>query len=146
MRSCPISFEKIDATKARLSAFTVLLLTLLALFTLSWFIALFLFLDFGVRLARKPQYSVALHMATLLQMLLGIPSRTGDAAAKRVAAYFGLTFSLLLLVGIGFSWMWLVWFVGGMLILCSALELFFDYCVGCQVYTWYLTIKEDLSR
>lgn len=92
--SCPVSFEKVNATIVRINALNVTLLLLLFLVTEMVLPLYILLLDFNIRLFADKRYSPLYQLSCALLNLFHLKSIMEDAAAKRLAAYFGLLFTL----------------------------------------------------
>jgi len=135
--SCPISFVKIDANVVRINAFYILLLFSLYLITLNKFILLFLIADFAIRLFGNKDYSPLFFLSLRTKELLHVKSKYEDAAAKRLATYFGLTFLVLILLFDLLHVELLLYSTSAILLLCIFLEVAFNYCLGCKIYYLY---------
>ncbi len=136
-RACPVNFQQVDATTVRIISLLVLISVVAALFAPSFWLFLLLATDFTIRLYGNVRHSPFYMMAAALQERMGWESSFEDAAAKRLAAHFGLLFMLLLAL---FSWMGLPVFLyatTGVFLLCSSLEVLFGYCLGCKIYYLY---------
>jgi len=133
-QSCPLVFRSVDGTLARINAFLVtLLLTLfLAIGDPLWLYLLGA--DFAVRILGWGRISPVEMLARGVKRVLKLGTHKVDAGAKRLAGYFGVLFSLLLLVADYLQMMLATYAVGSVFLLCAALEAFFEYCVGCKIY------------
>ncbi len=133
--ACPISFEKVDSTTSRISSFLVSVLVIYYLYSFNLYILYFLFLDFFMRLFCQKKFSLVHVCSQLIKKLFLLKDIDSDAAAKKLAGLFGVSFVLILLlfhqfeVGSTFSYI-----VGSLFILCSLLDATIDYCVGCKIY------------
>jgi hypothetical protein len=98
-------------------------------------ILVFLIIDFMIRLSGKKSFSPIFLFASGVQAVFKLPTRLEDAGAKRLAAFFGLSFMVGILVSdllkceIG-VWIFALSFMG-----CVVLDLLFDYCIACKVYS-----------
>lgn len=133
-QACPLLFRQIDGTVVRINAVSVTLLVLLFLATSQ---SLWLYLlggDFIVRLYGSKSYSPVNRLSLRVQKALRLQPRMTDAGAKRLAAQFGLLFTLLLIAGHHLGLGAFVAALATIFLLCLALELLFNYCVGCKIY------------
>jgi hypothetical protein len=71
----------------------------------------------------------------VIKTVLSLPTRLEDAGAKRLAALFGLTFTISMLAFDLVSFTLGIWIVAAIFIACVVLDLLFDYCIACQVYS-----------
>jgi len=132
--ACPLNFKQVDTNVSRFSALLVALLVLVYLVTHNIFILLFLALDFIFKLFVSKKASVITHFAEFLKNSFKIEEKLVDGGAKRLAAFFGLFFVLLLLLThYIFPWGFSLIFATIFLV-CSLLDVFFDYCIGCKIY------------
>ncbi|MEA3523181.1 MAG: DUF4395 domain-containing protein [Campylobacterota bacterium] len=134
IRSCPINFQRIDATTIRIVSFIVIIAIVLHVSISSSWILLFLVFDFMVRLYGDNNYSLTFRLATWVQKQLRLPSKYEDAAAKRLAGHFGLLFTLLLLSAYLLELPQFFYTVATIFVSCASLEVLFGFCVGCKVY------------
>ncbi|KIM10739.1 MAG: hypothetical protein KU37_08340 [Sulfuricurvum sp. PC08-66] len=139
---CPLLFRQVDATVVRINALWVTLIALLFMVTQCVALPLFLVGDFIVRLYVDKKYSPLFWLSTKVKHVLHLTTKMEDAGAKRVAAQFGLTFSLLLVVGGLLQSLPMIFIVGSVLISCTLLELVWGFCVGCYVYYTFQKIKQ----
>ena len=133
-QACPLAFRLIDGTIARLNALSVTLLVLVGLFTQESLFLLFLSVDFMIRIYGKKEFSPVYQVSILIQEYFKIPQSMVDAGAKRLAAIFGLVFSVLLFIALWFSLQIFAYVLGLIFLTCTFLEITFSFCVGCQVY------------
>jgi len=132
--SCPMSFKQIDSNVSRLTSFLVASLVLAYLFYGAVFILYIVAFDFIMRLFVKKDSS-PLHMIALgVKELFGIKDKFVDSGAKRLAAYFGLIFVFMLIVANYFDIYSITLSIAVVFLLCSLLDVFFNFCVGCQIY------------
>jgi hypothetical protein len=57
-----------------------------------------------------------------------------DAGAKRLAAQFGVGFTIALVISTLLHADLAVVIISGIFLSCAALELFFGYCIACKMY------------
>ncbi len=140
-RSCPISFKQIDGTIARINAIFITLLVILFMLTYNQFILYFLAIDFLFRLTDYKKFSLISTLSTKTKILLSLETKMTDAAAKKLAAIFGLVFVIVMIVLNSLGLYMALNIVGLILLSCSSLEVLFNYCLGCEIYHLYKKTK-----
>lgn len=136
--NCPISLEKVNDSVVRLGAFLTICLSILGLYTENSLLFGVLGLDFALRVFSLSRFSPTITIAKLLVPLLNLPKHLVDAAPKKFAAGVGFVFCGLIAVFLSAQWFRTADFLGGILLICASLEAFLGYCVGCQVYSWFV--------
>jgi len=132
--ACPILFREVDATVARINAFNVTVLLMTSLYMQSTVPLYFLLADFYIRLFIEKKQSPLHQLSLFLLTALQLKSVMVDAGAKRLAAYFGLLFTLILIVAYYLNLKDVVDVVSAIFITCTLLEMMFSYCIGCKIY------------
>jgi len=132
--SCPLNFEKVDANIARFNSLFVALSVVVYLYSGLVFILFFLAFDFVMRLFCNAGLSPINLLATFFKNFFGIGESYTDGGAKRLAAYFGLLFVLLLILSHYIDNYTLTLAVAGVFLSCSLLDVFFNFCIGCKIY------------
>jgi len=133
-KSCPLNFKRVDENISRISSLIVSLLVLLYLYSLNVYILVFLVVDFSLKLFWKKEFSLLYLMAKEAKKIFSFKDEFVDGGAKRLAAYFGLLFVLLLFI-VHFLDLWFLTLLVAIIFLsCSLMDLFFKFCVGCKVY------------
>ena len=132
--SCPVSFKKVDGAIIRINSFWVSLGVVLFLYTNSPIWLYILFYDFSMRLYGKKIFSPLSHLSIFTKKILKIESDISDAAAKRLAAHFGLLFVFLLILTSYLELQIAIYAVASIFLFCASLELLFNYCIGCKIY------------
>lgn len=141
-RSCPVSFEQVDGTIARINAVFITLLVSLFLFTTYTNILYFLVLDFGLRVFGYHSLSVIFHVSRLVKKIFALKTHMTDAAAKKLAASFGLFFVVLMSVFSDLHLDKALYITSTILLICSSLEVVFNYCLGCEIYHIYKKLQQ----
>ena len=132
---CPVDFVSINENKARLTAFFVLVLSIVYLVTGFWLIIAFLLLDFALRSFNLGKYSALGFLSDAIIKQLKIKNKPVDRAPKRFAAMVGLAFTAAILISIFFSQQILAISLATVLSFFALLESFFAFCAGCHVYS-----------
>ncbi len=135
-QTCPLLFRQIDSTIAKLSASFVMSGVVVYLITMQKWILVFLILDFLIRLSGYKKMSPIFQLSITIQKLFKLPVRLEDAGAKRLAALFGLFFMIGMLVADTGGWSIAVWVIAVVFMSCVLLDLLFDYCIACKVYSY----------
>lgn len=136
-KSCPISFELIDANLVRINSFYVGLLFMLFLFTQNSAIILFLLFDFITRIFINKEYSLLIMLSKKTKQVLNIQAKMQDIAPKRLASYFGLIFTAFIAVSSLLGFEIVLYSSSAILAICIFLEVAFSYCLGCEIYHLY---------
>jgi hypothetical protein len=133
-KSCPIAFREIDGTVSRLNALSVTATLVLFLVThhIAWLYLLGM--DFIIRVYGNKSYSPFFNISSMIKKSMHMKTLMVDAGAKRVAAQLGIFFVFLLLVATHFDWMLAADIVTIIFLTCTALEFFFGFCIGCEIY------------
>jgi len=131
---CPVDFIKINENKARLTAFFVLVLTLVYLKTSFWLIMAFLLVDFALRAFNLGKYSLLGFLSDAVIKQLHIKNKPVDRAPKRFAAGVGMVFSAAILFAFFLGVALLPLILSVTLAFFALLESFFGFCAGCYVY------------
>ncbi len=132
--SCPIAFREIDGTIVRIGAFFISLVVVIYLLTSQILLLIFLTIDFCTRIYGHKPYSLIFQLSRFVKKVLKLESNMTDAGAKRLAAQFGLLFSVMLIVEGFFGFNLALYLTAGALLACTFLEVLFGYCVGCKIY------------
>lgn len=135
--SCPVSFQQIDGTIARINAFFITVFVVLFLLTNQALILLVLIYDFAVRLFVSNKLSLVFHLSSMCKRLFALHTNKTDGAPKRVAAFFGLFFISLMLILHVANFEFALYVTAAVLLFCSTLEVTINYCLGCEIYHIY---------
>lgn len=133
-QQCPLIFRQVDATVTRINTLFVVIGIIGFLVTHNAMIVSFLIVDFFLRLYGFKQFSPINRGSLLIQQKLALSIKMEDAGAKRLAAFFGLVFSVFLLIGSLLGAYAAVNIIGSVFLFCASLELFFGYCIACKIY------------
>lgn len=135
---CPVSPDRILEAQPRISALIVVLFLGLFLLTQLWIIPLFLVIDFFQRGFLKGKYSFVGAFSRYVSRNYFSDSQKIDKAPKVFAARLGFVFSSLVLmatiIGLGV----VANILAALLVAFASIECFFNVCVGCYVYSWFI--------
>jgi len=131
---CPVDFIPINENKARLTAFFVLVLAVVYLFTGFWLIMAFLVVDFSLRTFNLGRFSPLGSISDAVIKQLKIKNKPVDRAPKRFAAGVGLAFNSAILVLALFHFALAANMLTVILCCLAILESFVGFCAGCYVY------------
>ncbi|MEP7143717.1 MAG: DUF4395 domain-containing protein [Ferruginibacter sp.] len=137
---CPVDLVVINERKARLTAGSVFILTVIYLFTGLWAIPVFLVLDFFVRGFNLGRYSLLNFISDKLIRIFSIRPKATDQAPKRFAAKIGFLFSLSIVGSLFFQFQTAPLIIALVLATFALLESVMGFCAGCYVYSFYLKI------
>ena len=132
--SCPVAFRQIDGNLARIGAFFVISFVVAYLLTSTILLLYILAIDFFTRIYWYKPYSIIFQLSIVIKKTLKIETKMTDTGAKKLAAQFGLIFSIILIVQAHFNFDTVLYATASILLICASLELIFDYCIGCKVY------------
>jgi len=132
--SCPLNFTQVDSYASRLSSLIVATLIIIYLITSVELILYFLVIDFSLRLFVEKKYSFVSVMGHKLRKIFQMEEKFTDGGAKRLAGMFGLLFVSLLSFFDFLDIAMMVYIVAGIFLACSLLDVFINYCLGCQIY------------
>ena len=107
------------------------------LFTTQILFIYILGLDLIIRLFINKKFSPIQQISRFVKGLIRAKTHNTDAAAKRLAAYFGLGFAWTVVILHSFDFIYAAKIVSVIFVSCASLELFFNYCVGCKIYYIY---------
>ena len=131
---CPIGSASIDQTIVRGVAFLVLCSISLFLACGFDFILVYLVFDFFMRGFVSRNLSLFVILVGSYTRFFSCRTEAVNAAPKVFAARIGFIMSLLILLCNVSELQYLVYVLGGFLLLASALESFFSICLGCHIY------------
>lgn len=134
-KGCPLIYRQVDSTVSKISAIFVSIGIIAYLITMQKLILIFLILDFVVRLSRYKRFSPFFRVSSWIKVFSKLPTRLEDAGAKRLAAIFGLIFTVGMVVSDVLGWQYSIFIIAFIFLLCVILDILFDYCVACVVYS-----------
>lgn len=143
---CPVDFVPMNENKARLTAFFVLLLAAVFLFTKWWVIIAFLVVDFLLRANKLGKYSLLAIVSDVVIKQFNIKNKPVDRAPKRFAAGVGVIFTVGILILTFMALNTTVLIVTSALLLFAFLESFVGFCAGCYVYSTLNKISNSLKN
>lgn len=134
--TCPISHRRVDTQMVRAISVLITITALLYLLTSEIFFVYLLVGDFTLRLVRLHAYSPFFQFSSAILRLLHIQPRMSDEAPKRFALYLGWGMSVAItLFALLHATHFAIFFIA-ILLLCAALEMFFEFCIGCKIYQY----------
>ena len=131
---CPVSFKLIDDTLACIGSYFVIVFIFVYLFTSQIIFLYILALDFFIRIYLNKSYSIIFQLSRFVKKILKLDTKTTDEAPKRLAAQFGLLFSVLLIFEVLLELKLAFFITVSILLFCATLEALFAYCVGCKIF------------
>lgn len=135
--ACPIAFRQIDGTIVRINAISILVMLMAYLFSTQILFVYILGVDLIIRLFITEEFSPVQQLSRLLKGIIRAKTHNTDAAAKRLAAYFALGFAWAVIALHSLDLIYAAKAVSVIFASCAALELIFNYCVGCKIYYIY---------
>jgi hypothetical protein len=129
-----MSFKQIDSNISRLISVLVSSIVIYYLISNQVILLYVLIFDFIMRLFIKKEDSPLYIISMRIKEIKGIKAKYVDSGAKRLAAYFGLSF-VLMLTGAHYLEIYVVTLgIAIVFLSCSLLDAFFDFCLGCKIY------------
>lgn len=132
--ACPLNFQRVDENLSRLNTLLVVLLVFSYLYTLQIGILFFLIIDFSIKLFISKTNSPIGYLGKKIKKWFSLREKFIDGGAKRLAAYFGLSFMVLLLVSHFFENWNITLLIALLYLSCALLDVFFRFCIGCKIY------------
>ena len=141
---CPVSPERVDENRVRVTALGVVILMGSYLITGNAVFPAILVVDFFIRAFTRLPFSPLSWLAHHIVTLIGTQPVLIDKAPKVFAARIGMTLTLLTTLGAVFNWYLMSNIMGSVLILFAFLECGLNFCMGCWVYTYmvYPLVRE----
>ena len=133
-QQCPLIFRQVDATVTRINTLFVMISIIAFLATQSSIILMVLIVDFALRLYGYKHLSPINISSLWIQKKGSLPIKMEDAGAKRLAAFFGIGFTIALLISSLAGADLASAFIAGIFLFCAALELVFGFCIACKIY------------
>lgn len=134
-QQCPLIFRQVDATVTRINTLFVVVGIIAFLATQNPIVLMVLIVDFALRLYGY-KYLSPINISSLwIQKKGSLPVKMEDAGAKRLAAFFGIGFTIALLICslVGADTVGV--FIAVIFLFCAGLELLFGFCIACKIYT-----------
>jgi hypothetical protein len=132
---CPLSPERLDENRVRVTALGVVLLLGVYFVTGSAIVSALLTLDFFIRAFTSLSYSPLSYLAHLFVKAMGTSEILIDKGPKVFAARIGFIFTTLTTLGTLLNLPLLAVISGSTLVLFAFLECGLNFCMGCWAYS-----------
>jgi hypothetical protein len=133
---CPVSPERVDENRVRVTALGVILM-MGAFFWTGWVVfPAILALDFYIRAFTKLPHSPISWLSQHFVKRMGTLPIWIDKAPKIFAARIGLLLTLITTTAALLGWSLTAYLAGSTLVLFAFLECGLNFCAGCWVYTY----------
>lgn len=133
---CPVSPERVDENRVRVTALGVILVMGAFFVTGNALFPALLFVDFFIRAFTRLPYSPLSWLAHLFVNAMGTNPVLIDKAPKVFAARIGLLLTFFTASASLFGFSLLAYIMGTTLVLFAFLECGLNFCMGCWVYTF----------
>lgn len=133
---CPVSPERVDENRVRVTALGVVLTMGLFFITGNPLYPALLSLDFFLRAFTRLPYSPISWLAHLFVKQMGTQPIWIDKAPKIFAARIGLLLTFITSLAALMGWNMFAYISGSTLVLFAFLECGLNFCAGCWVYTY----------
>lgn len=134
-KACPLLFRQIDATISKINSIVVLAIIALYFVTMHAAVLYFLIIDYIIRLSGWKHFSVINLFSSGVQTVFHLPVKMEDAGGKRLAAFFGLAFTVAIMVTYYLEWPAAGVIIALIFALCAVPDILFGYCIACKMYT-----------
>lgn len=145
MVQCACKPNQVNARVARANAFFTLAMGLIFIFSPFKWIVYVMLADFALKVFFGPKASPFTQFNIRLLRWLKIQPKHIFAPPKKFALKVGLVFSIIILVLYLLDLVATANIFAGILSLFAALELFFEFCMGCWVYYLFNTAKNEIE-
>ena len=135
---CPVSPERVDENRVRVTALGVVFIMGIFLITGEVLLPALLAVDFFIRAFTGLNYSPLSFLAHQFVKLIGTQAVLIDKSPKIFAARIGFVFTILTTIGALLNLPFLAYISGSVLILFAFLECGLNFCMGCWVYTYLI--------
>ena len=133
---CPVSPERVDENRVRVTALGVVFIMGAYFVTGSALFPALLTVDFFIRAFTKLSYSPLSYLAHLFVKAIGTSPVLIDKAPKVFAARIGLILTSITTLGALLGSPLVAYISGSVLVLFAFLECGLNFCMGCWVYSY----------
>lgn len=132
---CPVSEERVDENRVRVTALGVVLMMGVFFVTGNALFPAILSIDFFIRAFTRLPYSPLSWIGNMIVKSIGAKPVPIDKAPKVFAARIGFLLTVITTVASLLNLALLTYIVGATLVLFAFLECGLNFCMGCWVYT-----------
>lgn len=133
---CPVSSERVDENRVRVTALGVILMMGAYFWTGNVIFPAIVALDFYIRAFTRLPYSPISWLAYHFVKRMGTQALWIDKAPKIFAARIGLLLTLITTAAAILGWSLSAYLAGSTLVVFAFLECGLNFCAGCWVYTY----------
>ena len=133
---CPVSPERVDENRVRVTALGVILMMGAYFWTGMVIFPALVALDFYIRAFTRLPYSPISWLASLFVKQMGTQPIWIDKAPKIFAARIGLLLTLVTSAAAFLGWSLTAYLAGSTLVVFAFLECGLNFCAGCWLYTF----------
>lgn len=133
---CPVSTERVDENRVRVTALGVVFMMGVYFVTGSVLFPALLTVDFFIRAFTRINYSPLSYLAHLFVKVMGTRVVSIDKAPKIFAARIGFVITSVTTLAALLDLYFLAYISGSVLVLFAFLECGLNFCMGCWVYTF----------
>jgi hypothetical protein len=132
---CPVSLERVDENRIRVTALGVVLVMGIFFVTGNTLFPALLAVDFFIRAFTRLSYSPLSWLGQFVVKSLGTNPVPIDKAPKVFAARIGFILTVIITIASLLNLALLTYIAGSTLVLFAFLECGLNFCMGCWVYT-----------
>jgi len=133
---CPVSTERVDENRVRVTALGVILVMGAFFITGEWIVAALLSADFLLRAFTRVKFSPLGWFGHLFVRVLGTGPVWIDKAPKMFAARVGFILTSITAITAGLGFPLAASVTGAILVVFAFLECVLNFCAGCWVYSY----------
>ena len=131
---CPVDNRRINEKVARINASLTLFIVFIGLYYQTFYLVLFVAIDFFLRIIFDGKYSPLSNINKLVLEKFKIKPTMINAAPKIFAAKMGLGMTIVASTLLFFELNIAAYIIGGLIVLFAFLESVFGFCIACKVY------------
>ena len=138
--SCPVSAERVNENVIRIIAALVVVIAIYSVLYLNFYAIVFLTVDFAIRAFTSSKFSLLKFIALKIANGLSITNKPTDLAPKKFAATLGFIFCTVISFCYFLKFFYAVIALTIVMFVFAVLESVFAICVGCYVYSLWLSV------
>ncbi len=136
--ACPVSYEQVDKHLIKTYSSIIFIVLLISLLTNNYIGMYLISIDFMIRVFIGIKYSPLCNFLTSFLQITPLKPKLVNAGTKKIAAFVGLLFSILVSVFSVLGFYLLAKIFIFIFLFAIGLDLFFDYCLACKMQNLYL--------
>jgi hypothetical protein len=144
--TCPVDYDYMDSRLVKLyAAWNLIILILITFFSIGW-LTWILVTDFLLRMLFGIKAGILCYPLLYLLRLFRIKEKPVNAAPKKFAVKVGFVFTFLMWTFYFFHMNPALKITGIIFLLAVASELFFNFCLACRFYGFFIRKKDPDNK